>query len=32
MEQDFEDEAQAVPADEVTKDLTLDWVEGGNSP
>jgi hypothetical protein len=32
MEQDFEDEAPAVPDDEVTKDLTLDWVEGGCLP
>jgi hypothetical protein len=27
MEQDFEDEAPALPDNEVTKDLTLDWVE-----
>jgi hypothetical protein len=32
MEQDFEDEAPAVPDDEVTKELTLDWVEGGCLP
>jgi hypothetical protein len=32
MDQDFEDEAPAVPDDEVTIDLTLDWVEGGCLP
>jgi hypothetical protein len=32
IEQDFEDEAPAVPEDEVTTDLTLDWVEGGCLP
>jgi hypothetical protein len=32
MEQDFEDEAPAIPDDEVTIDLTLYWVEGGYLP
>jgi hypothetical protein len=32
MEQDFEDESPAVTDDEVTKYLTLDWVEGGCLP
>jgi hypothetical protein len=32
MDQDFQDEDPAVPDDEVTKDLTLDWVEGGCLP
>jgi hypothetical protein len=31
-EQDFEDEAPAVPDDKVMKDLTLNWVEGGCPP
>jgi hypothetical protein len=32
MEQDFKDEAPDVPDNEVTKDLTLGWVEGGCLP